>query len=352
MSLNRKFVLFVLAVALTSVAIMGLVAFGSGRAALEELARAASGLPESRTAQNDPDVQAAAGRLRFHVILGGIVVLVIAGGAAVLFSRAVARQLEAGTRRGGGVADGTVRTGEALESAMGEREEVEKALKESEEQLRNLSAHLEAAREGERKRIARDIHDDLGQALTTLKLDLSLLRDDLRETSPNVVQKLDGMSHLIDATIRSVKRLITELRPRLLDDLGLSAAIEWQAEEFQRHTGISIHLSIYPEEIIMDPDRSTALFRIFQETLANVARHAEASTVWASLTDIGGVVELEVRDDGRGISGEQINDPKSFGLIGIRERAHSWGGEVDISGSSANGTRIRVRFTLPEEEGS
>jgi len=346
MSLNRKFVLFVLAVALTSVSIMGLVAFGSGRAALEELARAATGYPESRTAQDDPGVQAAAGRLRFHLLLGGIVVLVIAGGAAILFSRAVARQLEAGTRTGGGVAGGT---GEALERAMREREQVERALKESEEQLRNLSAHLEAAREGERKRIARDIHDDLGQALTTLKLDLSLLRDDLRETSPNVVQKLDGMSHLIDATIRSVKRLITELRPRLLDDLGLSAAVEWQAEEFQRHTGIPIHLSIYPEEIIMDPDRSTALFRIFQETLANVARHAEASTVWANMTEIAGVVELEVRDDGRGISGEKINDPKSFGLIGIRERAHSWGGEVDISGSPANGTRIRVRFTLPEE---
>jgi signal transduction histidine kinase len=335
MSLSRKFLLSILAVALASVAIMGLMAFGGGRAALEQLARDATGLEEIRRAQDGPDVQAAAEKLRLYLMFGGLVVLVIAGGVAVLVSRAVARQPE----------------GETLEHAMREREQVEIALKESQEQLRNLSAHLEAAREGERKRIARDIHDDLGQALTTLKLDLSLLREDLQGHPPNFVQRLNGMSHLVDATIRSVKRLITELRPRLLDDLGLSAAIEWQAEEFQKHTGVPIELSIYPEEIIMDPDRSTALFRIFQETLANVSRHAEASAVWANLTEIDGVVELEVRDDGKGISGQQINDSRSFGLIGIRERAYSWGGEVDISGSPANGTRVRVRFTLPGEDG-
>ncbi|MGB6122088.1 MAG: sensor histidine kinase [Bacteroidota bacterium] len=351
MSLSRKLLLSILAVALASVAIMGLVAFGGGRAALEQLARDATGLEESRRGQDGPDVQAATEKLRLHLILGGLVVLVITGGAAVLVSRAVARQPGRETTGGGGSAGKTGLTGETLEHAMREREQVEIALKESQKQLRNLSAHLEAAREGERKRIARDIHDDLGQALTTLKLDLSLLREDLQGHPPNFVQRLNGMSHLVDATIRSVKRLITELRPRLLDDLGLSAAIEWQAEEFQKHTGVPIELSIDPEEIIMDPDRSTALFRIFQEMLANVARHAEASAVWANLTEIDGVVELEVRDDGKGISGEQINDSRSFGLIGIRERAYSWGGEVDISGSPANGTRVRVRFTLPGEDG-
>jgi signal transduction histidine kinase len=351
MSLSRKLLLSVFAVALASVAIMGLVAFGSGRVALEQLSRVVAGTAEGRTVQADPDVESAVERFRLHLILGGFVVLMVSGGAAILVSRAVARQLGERAPMTGGSADETGRAEETLERAMHEREQVENALKQSREQLRNLSAHLEAAREGERKRIARDIHDDLGQALTTLKLDLSLLREDVQGQSPHVLQKLNSMSQLIDATIRSVKRIITELRPRLLDDLGLPAAIEWQAEEFQKRTGIPIQLSIYPEEIIMDPDRSTALFRIFQETLANVTRHAEASAVWASLTEIDGVVELEVRDDGRGISGDQINDPRSFGLIGIRERAYSWGGEVAISGSPDSGTRVRVRFTLPEEEG-
>ncbi|MCK5573311.1 MAG: sensor histidine kinase [Bacteroidetes bacterium] len=350
MSPSRKLLFSFLAVALVAITMMGIVAFGSGRSAIEQFRRGSTEQGEEGVDSDDPNVRAAIDRLRLHLILGGLVVLVVSGGAALMVSRAASRQLGGQVATSTGSPDSMNRERIALKHEVLERQRVEKELKDSQEQLRNLSAHLEAAREGERKRIARDIHDDLGQALTTLKLDLSLLREEVQGQSPHVVQKLHGMSQLVDATIRSVKRLITELRPRLLDDLGLPAAIEWQAEEFQKRTGIPLNLSIYPEEIILDADRSTALFRIFQETLVNVARHAEASSVWANLTEIDGVVELEVRDDGKGISDDQINDPRSYGLIGIRERAYSWGGEVDISGSPTSGTRVRVRFTLPDEE--
>jgi signal transduction histidine kinase len=218
------------------------------------------------------------------------------------------------------------------------------------QQLRDLSAHLQSAREEERKSIARDIHDDLGQSMTTMKLELSLLKADLREDDPVVRERLAGLFSLVDATIRSVKRIIAQLRPRVLDDLGLTAAIEWQTGEFQEHTGIPVSLSVYPEEIILEPDRSTALFRILQEALSNVARHAGATKVSVSLTEIDGVVELTVQDDGRGITQDRSADPRAFGLIGIRERAAHLGGTAEISGTSGEGTRVCVRFSGTEEE--
>jgi signal transduction histidine kinase len=144
---------------------------------------------------------------------------------------------------------------------------------------------------------------------------------------------------VLDGTIRAVKRIITELRPRLLDDLGLTAAIEWQATDFQKRTGLPATVSIYPREIILDADRSTALFRILQEGLSNVSRHARARAVAVNLTEIDGQVEFELRDDGCGITKEQINDRHSFGL----------GGTMEILGSPGEGTRLVVRFHATEE---
>jgi len=299
------------------------------------------------------------------ILLGGLPVALAAGAAAYLYGRSLTRRLTSvrdrhqpqgfsGSTSGGDVVAELGGMLGALQETIGSQEGVrsrmEEELRNARAQLREVATYLEAAREGERKRIARDIHDELGQALSTLKLDLSLLGDELGESKGVFRERIEAMTRLVGVSMKSVKRIISELRPQVLDDLGLTAAIEWQAEEFQKRTGISAELSIYPQEIILEPDQSTALFRIFQEALANVAQHANAHAVRSSLTEIDGVVELEVEDDGRGISREQIEDPRSFGLVGIRERAHSCGGTAEIEGSAGHGTRVRVRFTLPEEQ--
>jgi PAS domain S-box-containing protein len=230
-----------------------------------------------------------------------------------------------------------------------ERKGAEEELKSSREQLRNLSAHLQSAREEERRHIAREIHDELGQALTALKMDISWLINKLPESEKPLIKKTKSISELIDTTIQTGQRILTELRPGLLDDLGLVAAIEWQAEEFQKRTGIKCEATLDPEEIILDQDRSTAIFRIFQETLTNVARHANATKVKVNLKKKAEKLILKVKDDGRGITEKQISDPKSFGLIGIRERVHLFGGESKISGIRDKGTTVTVGIPLDGE---
>ena len=227
-----------------------------------------------------------------------------------------------------------------------QRKRAEKELRSSREQLRSLSTHLQCVSEQERTNIAREIHDDLGQTLTALKMDLSWLDKRLPKDQEILSEKTKSMSKLIDMTIRTVQRVSTELRPGLLDDLGLAAAMEWQAEEFQNRTGIECKLTLDPENIILDQDRSTAIFRIFQETLTNVARHANATRVKVSLKEKAGKLEMKVRDDGKGITEKQISDPKSFGLMGIRERANFWGGEVTINGIRDKGTTVTVSIPV------
>ena len=229
-----------------------------------------------------------------------------------------------------------------------ERKRAEEELEKSREQLRNLAIHLQSVREGERTAIAREIHDDLGQALTGLKMDVSWLAKKLPRDQEPLLDKTKAMTELTDATIKTVKRISTELRPGLLDDLGLIPAIEWQADEFQNRTGITCALSVNPADIVLDRDRSTALFRIFQETLTNVARHAHATKVRVSLKEKNGIVELKVGDNGKGITEEQISDPKSFGLMGIRERVHPWRGTVKIKGAPDKGTTVTV--SIPVEK--
>jgi hypothetical protein len=230
-----------------------------------------------------------------------------------------------------------------------ERKRVEEEIKESREQMRNLAAHLASVREQERTVISREIHDELGQSLTALKMDLSWLYKKMPRDQALLPRRAKSMLELIDTTIQSVKRISSELRPGLLDDLGLSAAIEWQAEEFQNHTGIRCEVSVEPEDIILDQERSIAIFRIFQEALTNVARHSKATSVRASLKRKGGRLELKVKDNGRGITEEKISDPKSFGLVGIRERARFLNGTVEIRGRQDRGTLITVRIPLPKK---
>jgi PAS domain S-box-containing protein len=229
-----------------------------------------------------------------------------------------------------------------------ERKLVETAIKKSEEQLRNLTTYLQRVGEIERTNIAREIHDELGQTLTVLKMDLSWLRKRLPEDQISVRERTDTMSQLINRTIQTVKKISTALRPGLLDDLGLAAAIEWQAEEFQQRTGIRCNITIEPKDITFDKDRNTALFRILQETLTNVARHAEASAVKVSLKQRDGQIELKVRDNGKGITEEQISNPKSFGLIGIRERVKIFGGSNMMKGIANKGTVMTVKIPLQD----
>ncbi|MBI4334260.1 MAG: PAS domain S-box protein [Chloroflexi bacterium] len=227
-----------------------------------------------------------------------------------------------------------------------ERKRADEELRSSRQQLRDLSAHLQAMREEERKQIARDLHDELGQALTALKMELSWLARKLPPDLRLLREKADSIVKVVDNTVHAVQRISTKLRPGILDDLGLVEAIEWQAKEFQDRTGISCELAVSPGSVSLDQDRSTAIFRIFQETLTNVARHSSASRVQAFLAESKGRLTLRIKDDGKGITHRQIADPKSLGLIGIRERALSLGGRAAIRGAPGKGTTVTVTIPL------
>jgi len=230
-----------------------------------------------------------------------------------------------------------------------ERKRAEEELKSSREQLRALAASLQSAREEERSRIAREIHDNLGQALTGLKMSLSWLDKKLSEVGDGVppsllLNEIASMSKLIDAAIQMVREISAELRPGVLDDLGLVAAVEWQAQEFQTRMGIRCRFTSTLENITLDKEQSTAIFRILQETLTNVARHANATRVNITLRKKAGNLILEVRDNGRGITESEISNPRSLGLLGMRERALLLGGNVEISGTPGKGTAVTVKI--------
>jgi SOS regulatory protein LexA len=235
-------------------------------------------------------------------------------------------------------------------SDINQRMLAEKELQDSREQLRNLTTYLQSVREQERTHIAREIHDELAQVLTALRMDVSWLNKRLPREQIPWLAKTKSMSKLIDNTIQTVKRISAELRPGVLDDLGLVAAIEWQAEEFQNRTGISCRVAIDPEDITVNQDCSTAVFRIFQETLTNVARHAHATKVTVDLKERAGMLTLKVTDNGKGITKKQISNPRSFGLIGMKERVHPWGGRVSIEGSSKKGTTVLVSLPYTKEQ--
>ena len=218
----------------------------------------------------------------------------------------------------------------------------------NEEQLRNLTKYLQMAREEERTRIAREIHDEFGQALTALKIDLSWLTKRLPPEQPALLEKTKIMVDLLDATMQAVRRVATELRPGMLDDLGLLAAIEWQAQEFAERTGLECELNLGEESPPFARDLNTAIFRIFQETLTNVARHAEATRLWVEVENRPEAWILTVKDNGKGITHHQLVNPASLGLMGMRERARAWGGEVTLVGKSGQGTKVTVSMPRPK----
>ena len=229
-----------------------------------------------------------------------------------------------------------------LTQEIRERMVAEEHLKASQQSLRALAAHLQSVREEEWTRIAREIHDQMAQALTGLKMDLAWITTRLPKGSRALREKAQSMSGLIDATMDSVREIMSQLRPEVLDRLGLAAAISWQAGEFQRRSGIRCNVTLPAAELPVDHERSTALFRIFQELLTNVARHAAATRVDVAIRSEPDELVLTVADNGRGIDGEAANSPKSFGLMGVRERVLPFGGKVEISGVPGQGTAVKV----------
>ncbi|MGU7780768.1 sensor histidine kinase [Burkholderia sp. PU8-34] len=233
-----------------------------------------------------------------------------------------------------------------------ERLRAENALKQSREELRELSANLQNVREEEKSRIARELHDDLGQQLTALKMDLSVVENRLHAsdgTAPDgdVLAQLQGMRRLIDATVASVRRIAADLRPVMLDDLGLVPAIEWLANDFTNRYGIDVERHIETGGITFTNAGATTLFRIVQEALTNVARHADATRIALTLDVESGFCVLRIADNGRGAApGGPTHEDKSFGLIGIRERAHMLGGTVTIDTALARGFSLTVALPL------
>ncbi|TMG80037.1 MAG: response regulator [Betaproteobacteria bacterium] len=217
-------------------------------------------------------------------------------------------------------------------------------LRESEEKLRRLAAHLISVREEERAHIAREIHDELGQVLTGLKMEVTWLAKRLREKP--LIEKTDSMCKLIDTTVQTVRKIATGLRPEMLDDMGLVAAVAWQAKEFQKRTGIRCRTKLPPESVKPDVDISTTMFRIFQEILTNVARHSRATRVDMELAISEERVTLDVIDNGVGIADSDLNGKKSLGLLGMHERALLFGGDVKITGTPGHGTRVSVSIPI------
>ena len=226
------------------------------------------------------------------------------------------------------------------------RKQTEEALRRSRQNLRALAARLQATHEAERSVLAREIHDELSGSLTALKMDLSLLPDRAAKHHDLLLEKVGSMSALIDRTLDRVHTIVTELRPVVLDKLGLVAATEWQAREFQERSGIACGIHLPIEEVPLEHDRATAVFRILQEALTNVARHAGASKVIVDLRSEAGHLILEVHDNGKGIEEKAIDAHSSMGLLGMRERALSFGGAIEITALPEGGTLVGVTIPL------
>jgi two-component system sensor histidine kinase UhpB len=227
-----------------------------------------------------------------------------------------------------------------------ERKMAENELKNSIEQLHQVAEHVEKVREDERVAISRELHDDLGQALTAVKIDLGLLCHKMSDSE--VIVKINKISALVNETIRTVQRLTSELRPPVIDDLGLEAAIEWYTNEFAQRNGIEVFLNI-DSPIAINPHASLIVFRIMQESLTNIARHSGANRVEIGLTQTNDAINLSIYDNGSGITEDELKSKKSFGIISMKERTASLGGTIDIYRKNDHGTVIKL--ILPLEKG-
>lgn len=227
-----------------------------------------------------------------------------------------------------------------------DRRRLERRLRESSRRLRELSTRLEHAREQERGDLARMLHDEMGQLMSSIRLELvgaiSLFRESADDTMRPVVDRLQAAAGLTDVAMQTLRTLTSQLRPPILDQLGLVAALRWQATVFSKRTGIRCEVRSRPADLAFDAAQTTALYRIALEALENIYRHSGAGTAWVHFTHRAGVTMMEVRDNGRGISQEQIENPRTMGLLGMRERALAIGGDVRVSSASRRGTRVLV----------
>ena len=227
-----------------------------------------------------------------------------------------------------------------------QRKATELALEASRQQLRDLSEHLHTILEEEKKEISRRIHDDLGQQLTAMKMDMFWLNQRLSPDQPALSEKIKSITRLIDGTIQTIRKISRGLRPPLLEHLGLIATLEWQLKDFQNRSGIKGSLLISPKQFTLDQGDSTLIFRLIQEMLTNIIRHAEAQAVKITLKKTENQVKLIVSDNGLGITPDRINDPRSLGLIGLRERVYARSGTIQIRGFPHRGTKITVEIPL------
>ncbi|RPI32729.1 MAG: histidine kinase, partial [Nitrospiraceae bacterium] len=233
-----------------------------------------------------------------------------------------------------------VMVGEAIYRFSAEEE-----LRKSREELRNLSRYLREARESERTAIAREIHDELGQIITALRLELAWIRDTYKDHDV-IANKSKSMLALVDATIQTIQNIITELRPGILDVLGLFAAIEWQAAELKKMSGITCDLSLPSEDVLVDAEISTNIFRIIQELFTNIVRYSQATNVSVQIEIKKDRLFLNVIDNGIGIRPQDISSPVSFGIIGVRERVYAMKGEMHIAGTSGMGTSVTIEVPV------
>ena len=239
------------------------------------------------------------------------------------------------------------RVNHELRTEIAERERAEQQLKTSLDQLRALAARLQSIREEERTSISREIHDELGQACTAIKMDLALIGRKLTKKQTQLHSKVDSAIQLVDSMIVILRRIASELRPRTLDDLGLSAALESHAQEFESRTGIRCSVTLPQEALHLDADRSTAIFRIFQESLTNVARHAHATRVEALLEIQNDRIIFQVIDNGSGFDPAEAKARRSLGLVGMQERALLLNGDLKIEGAPGAGTTLTLTIPLP-----
>lgn len=227
-----------------------------------------------------------------------------------------------------------------------ERKKYEDDLLKTGENLRNLAIHLQSIREEERKNISREIHDELGQVLTVLKIQTTLLEKKISPDHPGLKEKFDSITNLIDSSVVSVQRICEKLRPGILDDLGLLPAMEWQINEFSKRTKINCAFDIPNDDIMLIPEKKIAVFRIFQEALTNAARHSNANKIDIMIKLQNDKLILAIKDNGKGITQNQINNPRSLGILGMKERALILGGILIIKSSMGSGTLVNLELPI------
>ena len=227
-----------------------------------------------------------------------------------------------------------------------ERVRAEEAVRRSKEELRELGNAAQQAREQEKSRISRELHDELGQQLTALQMDVAWFKQHLPEAAPTLTAKLDKMEALLNTTVAATRRIAADLRPLVLDDLGLMPAIEWLTEGFTQRTGVECELRVSGEDFHGSDAQASAVFRTVQESLNNVAKHARASRVEIAISQEDAHISVSVRDDGVGFVLGEARKPTSFGLVGLRERASMLGGQASIITSPGKGTQVEVSFPV------